>query len=251
MLFDLQGKRRRLVQAVYLTLAILMGGGLVLFGIGSDAQGGLLDGCSDQAGSDSGSGLEQRLEDAQAAARANPTDETALADVVRANYQLATESADPTTGQFTPEGMSRLDAADAAWQEYLAQDPDPPDDSLAGLLVQAYGPTGLNDPEAGAEAAGIVASERPSANAYIQLAQLAALAGQTRKAELAGDKAVELAPKDDREALAKQIEQVIKAEPPAEASGGAPETAPGATPEAPGGAGGGQPGSDPPGGGRP
>ena len=36
MLFDLQGKRRRVVQATYLTLALLMGGGLVFFGIGSD-----------------------------------------------------------------------------------------------------------------------------------------------------------------------------------------------------------------------
>ena len=43
MLFDLQGKRRRVVQVTYLGLAILMGGGLVLAGIGSDASGGLLD----------------------------------------------------------------------------------------------------------------------------------------------------------------------------------------------------------------
>ncbi len=252
MLFDLQGKRRRLVQVVYLTLAILMGGGLVLFGIGSDAQGGLLDGCSDQAGTDSSSGLEQRLEDAQAAVVANPENETALADVVRANYQLATESADPTTGQFTPEGITRLEAADSAWEEYLSQDPDPPDDSLAGLMVQAYGPTGLNDPAAGAEAAGIVASERPSANAYIQLAQFAALAGDTRKAELAGDKAVGLAPKDQREELDKQIQQLIEAEPPADAGGAAaPPSAPGETPTPPGGNGGGGSGGDPPGGERP
>ena len=34
MLFDLKGKRKRLVQVVYLGLAILFGGGLVLFGVG-------------------------------------------------------------------------------------------------------------------------------------------------------------------------------------------------------------------------
>ena len=34
MLFDLRGRgRRRTVQVIYLSLAILMGGGLVLFGI--------------------------------------------------------------------------------------------------------------------------------------------------------------------------------------------------------------------------
>ena len=39
MLFDLRGRRRRAVQATYLILAVLMGGGLVLFGIGGDVSG--------------------------------------------------------------------------------------------------------------------------------------------------------------------------------------------------------------------
>ena len=44
MLFDLRGRgRRRTVQVIYLSLAILMGGGLVLFGIGSSSSGGLFD----------------------------------------------------------------------------------------------------------------------------------------------------------------------------------------------------------------
>ena len=48
MLFDLRGRgRRRTVQAVYLTLAILLGGGLVLFGVGGNVSGGLLDALKD------------------------------------------------------------------------------------------------------------------------------------------------------------------------------------------------------------
>ena len=43
MLFDLKGKRKRLVQVVYLGLAILFGGGLVLFGVGGNVSGGLID----------------------------------------------------------------------------------------------------------------------------------------------------------------------------------------------------------------
>ena len=44
MLFDLRGRgRRRTVQVIYLALAILMGGGLVLFGIGGGTNGGLFD----------------------------------------------------------------------------------------------------------------------------------------------------------------------------------------------------------------
>ena len=50
MLFDLRGRgRRRTVQVIYLSLALLMGGGLVLFGIGSDQSGGLVDAFSDDA----------------------------------------------------------------------------------------------------------------------------------------------------------------------------------------------------------
>ena len=44
MLFDLRGRgRRRTVQVIYATLAILLGGGLVLFGIGGGTNGGLFD----------------------------------------------------------------------------------------------------------------------------------------------------------------------------------------------------------------
>ena len=52
MLFDLRGSgRRTTVKVVYVTLAILMGGGLVFFGIGGDVNGGLFDAIS---GSSSG-----------------------------------------------------------------------------------------------------------------------------------------------------------------------------------------------------
>jgi hypothetical protein len=43
MLFDVKGKRKRMIQVVYVILAILFGGSLVLFGTGSGVQGGLLD----------------------------------------------------------------------------------------------------------------------------------------------------------------------------------------------------------------
>ena len=41
MLFDLRSRgRRTTVRGVYLTLAILMGGGLILFGVGTGVGGG-------------------------------------------------------------------------------------------------------------------------------------------------------------------------------------------------------------------
>ena len=39
MLFDIRGKRKRLIQVTYVTLAVLFGASLVLFGTGSGVSG--------------------------------------------------------------------------------------------------------------------------------------------------------------------------------------------------------------------
>src|SRR6476660_8175076 len=93
MIFDLQGKRRRLVQVVYLILAILMGGGLVLFGVGSgNISGGLFDALTGKDSNSSSSGnslVEKRVKRDLVALKVNPQNTTALADLVRSYYQLA------------------------------------------------------------------------------------------------------------------------------------------------------------------
>ena len=63
-------------------------------------------------------------------------------------------------------------------------------------MVQAYGPTGLNKPDKAVGGAWRSSSTRASRRRrplYAQLAMLAYGAGQTRKGDLAADKAVELA----------------------------------------------------------
>jgi hypothetical protein len=209
MLFDLQGKRKRAVQVTYLTLAILMGGGLVLFGIGGDTSGGLFDAISGNngGGGDVDSTVKKRIEANQKALKLNPDNTRALEDLVRSHYQLATNDADANTGAFGEEGKAELEKASTAWQRYVDA-AKKPDDSLAGLMLQAYGEGGLNKPDLAVGAAEIVAAARPSAVAYLQLTQYAAQAGQTRKAELAGDKAIELAPKSQKKIVKQQVEQV-------------------------------------------
>jgi hypothetical protein len=208
MLFDLQGKRRRVVQATYLVLAILMGGGLVLFGIGSgDVSGGLFDAIT---GKDSNSGgavnstVNKRIKADEKALALNPKNTTALSDLIRSHYQLATDDADPNTGAFGNDGKAQLAKASTAWKKYVAV-AQKPDDSLAGLMLNAYGEGGLNKPADAAEAAELVANARPSAVAYLQLTQYAAAAGQTRKAELAGQKAIDLAPKSQKKLVKQQV----------------------------------------------
>lgn len=214
MLFDLQGKRRRLIQATYLTLAILMGGGLVLFGIGSDVQGGLADIFSGSGGGSGSPVVEEQLEEAEERLAANPDDSAALADVARANYQLATTTdaeARAVGALFAEDAGPRLEAAADAWTRYLEVEEERPDSSLAFLMVQVYGEQGLNQPDEAAEAAEIVASERRDPQAYLIFTQYAALAGDDRQAELAGQRAVALAPAAQRDQVERQVDQLIRA----------------------------------------
>ena len=76
-------------------------------------------------------------------------------------------------------------------------------------MMQVYG-LGLNQPAKAAAAAEILTSSHPSAQAYLQLTRYAALAGQTRKADLAGQKAIHLAPKGQKKTV-KQLVQQSKA----------------------------------------
>ena len=84
MLFDLRGRRRRAVQATYLMLAVLMGGGLVLFGIGGDVSGGLVDAFKGGGGGSSGdSALEDRIDRQEERLATNPQNTAVLQELVR------------------------------------------------------------------------------------------------------------------------------------------------------------------------
>ena len=224
MLFDLKGKRRRVVQVVYASLAVLMGVGLIGWGIGGDVSGGLVDAFTGGGGAGGGgdSLIQRRVDAAQARLKRNPRDARALADLARAEFQLAGQDADPNTSVYREGAKDNLARAASAWERYLRAGVARPDPSLAAVMVQVYDPAALNRPAKAAEAAEIVAEARPTANAYLQLARYATLAKLTRKAELAGQRAVELAPKAQRKTVEAQLAQFkAQAAQPAPAGGGA------------------------------
>jgi len=234
MLFDIQGKRRRVVQATYLTLAVLMGGGLVLFGIGSDASGGLFDAFG---GGSSGSGngnniIEERVGKNEERVKANPKDEAALKALARDYYSLAASLPVGADGRVPEEGQDELRKADVNYRAYLALEPERPDASLALTALQIYDPNALNKPQEAKEAAALRARVQNDTESYLTLVQFAALAGDTRTADLAAQKAVQLAPKKQRKAVMAAAEQ---AKMPAVAGGAAapPPAAPTPTPAAP------------------
>jgi hypothetical protein len=212
MLFDLRGSgRRTTVKAVYLTLALLMGGGLVLFGIGGDVSGGLVDALTENSGSTTtnDSTFRKRADAATREAQANPQDPAAWAEVARTRYQYAGagDFLDRNTGEFTAEGKAQLQQAATAWEKHLELAKDKPDDRVATLMVQAYSTAGLNEPEKAVAAQEIITEERPKDSTFATLAVLAYQAGQTRKGDLATKEALALADEDDRETLKSELEQ--------------------------------------------
>jgi hypothetical protein len=230
MLFDLRGAgRRRVVQVIYLALAILMGGGLVLFGIGGNTAGGLLDAVKGNGGGSTDNTFEKRVEKLQKQVRVNPNDAGAWVSLARARYQETStgENYDQSTSSFTAQGIQKLKSVETAWDRYLALDPKKPNADVANLMVQAFGPSGLNKPDKAVAAMEIVVDSRPPSYAlYAQLAQLAYLANQTRKGDLSAKKAVSLAPKDQRDSIKQQLDQ-IKAQ---AATAGLQQSAGGAAP---------------------
>ena len=222
MLFDLRGKRRRAVQVTYASLAILMGLGLVGFGVGSDAAGGLADiftGDDSVDESDANKDTRKRIDAANARLKANPRDQAAAIQVIRGHFALASSDLDEEN-VYGEDGKKELGNADVAWKKYLAQKPEKVDLTMAQLMMQIYSENALNKPKEGAEAAEIVATQRNDVSSYIQLLQFATKAGQQRKADLAADKALELTPADQRDELKKQIE-AFKKESQAPPEGGA------------------------------
>jgi len=213
MLFDLQSRNRRtFVKIIYLGLAILMGGGLLLFGIGTGTGGGgLLDAFTGGGSSTSAqvSGVEKR---ANREVRLHPQDPQAWADLTRARTQAAgfgdnyDQTANQGSGAFTSQGRAKLRTAATAWQRYLTLEHDHPDVSLARLMaITVYAEAGLNDPAHAAEAMEIVTEQQPSAASYSALAQYAYLANQQRKGDLAAARAVALAPAAQRKLVRTQL----------------------------------------------
>lgn len=212
MLFDLRGRgRRNTIKVIYVTLAFLLGGGLVLFGIGGDVSGGLVDAITERGAT--GDSSEDRFRDrerrAADATRRNPQDAAAWAALARARVSQAGtgENFDASRSTYTAAGRRKLEGASQAWQRFL--DLDPPVQQaaqVAGLMVQAYGPAGLNRPDDAVRALEVIAEARPGPNTYANLAAAAYEAGQKRKGDLAKAEALERADADEREALRGQIE---------------------------------------------
>jgi hypothetical protein len=213
MLFDLRGKRRRAVQATYLILAILMGGGLVLFGIGGSGTGSVFDLFDSSSGTGGNEQLEKRIDRLETKLKASPNDTVILAALVKANYQVAVSQTSSGTTAISAEGKDDLRKAGTYWERYLAASNGEPSPDLAKYALNVYSPDGLNQPAKAKEAVRVLAADANDAQTYLLLVQYATAAKDTRTAKLAAQKAVDLAPKNQRKEVEKAAKQLQNAAP--------------------------------------
>ena len=211
MLFDLRGRRRRAVQVTYLLLALLMGGGLVLFGVGGSVSGGLLDAFKGGGGGSSGdSALQDQVKKEEERLAKNPQNAAVLVALIRDNYSLATSQRDSGTVGFPDDAKDELRKADEYWQRYLRTAPGEPNPEAASYALQVYDVAALNKPKEAAKAAAILANDSNDVASYLRLVAYAARAKDKRTADLATKKAVDLAPKAQRKQVEQQAEALKK-----------------------------------------
>jgi len=196
MLFDLRGRgRRRTIQGIYLFLALLMGGGLVFFGVGGTGVGLFNNNNNNSSGGSTTNPITAQLKAAQRRVRLQPKNPASWAFLTRQLYANAQsgKNIDANTQKLTASGVLQMRQADAAFQRYLALNPPKADVGLMRLMISAYGPGGLNDPTKATTAAEALTQAQPKSwPAFAQLAISAFQAGQTHKSELAEQAAVDL-----------------------------------------------------------
>ena len=200
MLFDLRSRRRRrVVKGVYVFLALLIGVGLVGFGVGTGGNfGGLFSAAGNGGGSATGTVAAQKaLNKAKRQAAAHPHQAAAWAAVAHAAYTLS-QAYYVTSQGYTKDGFPVLAELQSAWNRYLAALPARPDTTLASEVASAFGvaPSGIEKYATAESAQELVAEASPTYSEYADLAYYAYYAHEYARGDLAAARAVALAPKN-------------------------------------------------------
>jgi hypothetical protein len=216
MLFDLRGRRKRLVQVVYALLAFIMAASL-FFVVGPVDLTSLLGGGGTSSGNSAFEDEAQQLEHKLAK---DPNNADLLARDVKARYSLAISETqtDPSTGQtsLTEDAVSDYNRAGEAWRRYVKVVDGKPNPNVANLAAKALTSTVTtgssvteiqSNLDAAVGAAKVVAEAKPSLGSYATLSQLAYFAGDTKTADAAAQKALKEAPSSQRTAAKQQIDQ--------------------------------------------
>ena len=215
MLFDLRGKRKRVVQVVYAALAAIFLVGFVGLGIGvGNGTGGILDaiglgGSGGSSGSLSGQ-FDDQIDAANEKLAKNPKDTDAILNLAKYEFFKAKQGVtqDQSTGQISvsEDAHTELGSSVDAWEKYLRLNKGKPNPSVAAQIVQAY--YLLNDAGGAADAQEIVATDQPSSGSYGQLAFYRYASFDIPGGDEAAKKAVSMAPSSTRKTTKQQLDQI-------------------------------------------
>lgn len=214
MLFDLQsGKRRRVVQITFGTLAAIFAISFVFFGVGSGGIGGIGDllGGGGGGNGDASSAFDEDIEAAEARLAVNPRDTAALSELVTLHFQAGRQAIDEN-GALTSDGEEELRLGADAWNKYVKASKSNVDTGVATIAFQTFDALGATsfeearastssaealtavnaavaDWEAAAETNRILVERQPTSANYTRLAYYLYLSGQTEAADQAAEQA--------------------------------------------------------------
>lgn len=212
MLFDLRGRgRRRTVQMIYLGLALLMGVGLVGFGVGGGVGGGgILSSLNGSEGSSSAN-FSSKIKKYQKLAQQQPSSVYAWEQLTLAQLHEGGSEAYVANNKLTSKGKELFTQIAQSWNRYTALNPPHPNVEVAQEMVRVFGEEGLNEPAEAVKVLQIVTAARPeSASLYAALAEYAYKAHNTRIGDLASEKAIALAPSAQRAQLKTELAELKK-----------------------------------------
>jgi hypothetical protein len=204
MLFDLRGRhRRRAVRVIYTALALLMGVGLVGFGVGGGfGGGGLLNAANSTEGAN-GTSYSAQIKKYEKLTKQQPGNASAWENLAKAQLHEAGngETYETREGAVTSKGRELYGQAAHSWNSYLALTSNPSPE-LAQLMLRVFGEKALNEPAAAEQVLQIVVAAHPTNAAYYaELAEAAYKAHNTRVGDLASQKAIALAPAAEKTRL--------------------------------------------------
>lgn len=232
MLFDLRGRgRRRTVRVIYGGLALLIGAGLVFFGVGAGVGGGgLLNSLTGNEGSNSAS-FSAQIDKYKKLTAKQPSNVYAWEQLTLNQLHEAGGEAYFANQRLTARGRVLFGQTAQSWNRYIALKPPKPNGQLALQMERVFGEEGLNEPAEAVKVLQIViptkseSTPQYQASLYAALAEYAYKANNTRIGDLASAKAIALTPSAQRKQLKTQL-AAIKANPnPTEATTGATGTA--------------------------
>jgi hypothetical protein len=212
MLFDLRGRgRRNTVRVIYIGLAVLIGIGLVGFGVGGGFGGGGLFNAANSNEGSGGASFASKIAKYEKITQKEPNNAAAWENLAKnLLHEAGNEGYVTETGAPTAKGKELYRRASQAWLSYLALKPGQPNPELAQLVYVVYSEAGLNEPAKAVQALNFVVQKRPTAAYYAQLAEFAYKADKQSLGDLAAAKAVQLAPAAERVRVKNELAEVRK-----------------------------------------